>query len=82
MAEACQRRVMGRAVLLQVPHLDGQKAMQANAAMRGARGNALVAMAALADLASDNKGGGQPVYIPLVRRSKVKRKNKMELDSC
>jgi hypothetical protein len=51
-----------------VPHLDGGKATQANAAMRGPRGNALVAMAALADLASDGRGGGQPVYIPLVRR--------------
>jgi hypothetical protein len=62
--------VLCRAMLLQVPHLDGQKATQANAAMRGARGNALVAMAALADLASDNRGGGQPVYIPLVSRGR------------
>ena len=46
----------------QVPHLDGAKATQANAAMRGTRGNALVVMAALADLKSDS----QPVYIPLV----------------
>lgn len=52
---------------VQVPHLDGGKATQANAAMRGPRGNALVAMAALADLASDSRGGGVPVYIPLVR---------------
>lgn len=50
---------------LQVPHLDGFKSMQANAAARGTRGNALVAMAALADIAADGNLG-QPKYIPLV----------------
>lgn len=50
----------------QVPHLAGGKATRGNAAMRGTKGNALLTMAALKDLAADTAGSA-PVYIPLVR---------------
>jgi len=49
---------------VQVPHLDGAKATQTNRALRGPRANAKLAMAALADLASET--AGNPVYVPLV----------------